>query len=180
MYSLRCFIFPQLNAAYVVCMMFCGTCCLLHGAAWCHLQSLCPFMYVACCYVEHSHRGNRKEKTGAYSIWEHAPKALAAGDELCISYAYNCDPIPKMARIQKYWAFLRRGFVPFEYLPVCRSWEAWVLAPVWPSTGVLLAINANRKQKTTTFDVNFMRSQVVYRAAHAPAPTHATAPLCSR
>ena len=79
-------------------------------------------MYVACCYVEHLHRGNRKEKTGAYCIWEHAPKALAAGDELCISY--ECGellPLAQLACQQPFNAFLAYGFVLVEFLPACKS-----------------------------------------------------------
>ena len=54
-------------------------------------------------------------------MWNHAPKALAAGDEVCISYDHMpLLPIPQMAGMQRGAAFLVRGFVPSEYLPARR------------------------------------------------------------
>ncbi|DBA95690.1 TPA: hypothetical protein ACH3X3_013526 [Trebouxia sp. C0006] len=95
------------------------------GIRWEHYLmpgiDLQPFSKRQLCIHPRALASRQGEKMCVSSMWDHSPKALAAGDELCISYAYNCDPIPKMARIQKYWAFLRHGFVPFEYLPVCRS-----------------------------------------------------------
>ena len=56
-----------------------------------HVHSL-----LLCCSPERSHQA--KKKMCVSFMWDHSPKALAAGDELCISYEYNYDPIPKMAR----------------------------------------------------------------------------------
>ncbi len=82
-----------------------------------------------------------KEKMCVSSMWDHAPKTLAAGDELCISYNYGWRHlIPQAALDQCYQAFLTRGFVPFEYLPARRSKKGRVLAPAWPGMGALLVI----------------------------------------
>ncbi len=73
-----------------------------------------------CCRPQRSHRG--EEKTCVYSMWDHAPKAVAAGDELCTSYECgSLHPLPQMACIQRSEAFLLSGFVPFEHLPARRS-----------------------------------------------------------
>ena len=106
----------------VCCVTFCLPALLLmvlHGASFGLCIHACT--QLAAMLQPRALASRQGEKMCVSSMWDHSPKALAAGDELCISYAYNCDPIPKMARIQKYWAFLRHGFVPFEYLPVCRS-----------------------------------------------------------
>jgi hypothetical protein len=105
----------------VCCVIFCLPALLLmvlHGASFGLCIHACT--QLAAMLQPRALASRQGEKMCVSSMWDHSPKALAA-DELCISYAYNCDPIPKMARIQIYWAFLRRGFVPFEYLPVCRS-----------------------------------------------------------
>lgn len=73
-----------------------------------------------CCSPERSQRG--KEKTCVYSMRDHAPKALAAGDELCISYdCGDLQPLPQLARQQRSNAFLAFGFVPVEFLPARKS-----------------------------------------------------------
>lgn len=82
-----------------------------------------------------------KEKMCVSSMWDDAPKALAAGDELCISYNYGWrHPDPQAALDQCYAAFLTRGFVPFEYLPARRSRKGRILAPAWPGVGTILVI----------------------------------------
>ncbi|DBA95679.1 TPA: hypothetical protein ACH3X3_013515 [Trebouxia sp. C0006] len=68
---------------------------------------------------ERVHRGRLEMCVS--SMWNHAPKALAAGDEVCISYDHMpLLPIPQMAGMQRGAAFLVRGFVPSEYLPARR------------------------------------------------------------
>ncbi len=85
-----------------------------------------------------------KKKMCVSSVLDRAPKALAAGDELCISY--NCGlrhPDPDTAQEQCYQALLTRGFVPDEYLPPRRSKKDCMLEPAWLDKLALLVINAD-------------------------------------
>ena len=95
-----------------------------------------------CCSPPNVRRG--KEKMCVSSVVDRAPKALAAGDELCISYNYGQRHLdPEVAQKQCYQALLTRGFVPDEYLPARRSKKGRVLAPAWLNELALLVINAD-------------------------------------
>ena len=84
------------------------------------LVPICVRSLLLCCSPERPHQGRLKMCVS--SMWNHAPKALAAGDEVCISYDYlPLFPIPQLACIQRLDAFLARGFVPSEYLSARRS-----------------------------------------------------------
>ena len=80
---------------------------------------ICVCILLLCCSPERVHRGRLEMCVG--SMWNHAPKALAAGDEVCISYDHMpLLPIPQMAGMHRGAAFLVCGFVPSEYLPARR------------------------------------------------------------
>lgn len=123
-------------AARFACQLFSKWCCTVPPSVFTltHVHSV-----LLCCSPQRARPG--KEKMCVSSMWDDAPKALAAGDELCISYNYGWrHPDPQAALDQCYAAFLTRGFVPFEYLPARRSRKGRILAPAWPGVGTILVI----------------------------------------
>jgi len=107
----------------VCCVTFCLPALLLmvlHGASFGLCIHACT--QLAAMLQPRALASRQGEKMCVSSMWDHSPKALAAGDELCISY--ECGellPLPQLACQQRFNAFLAYGFVLVEFLPACKS-----------------------------------------------------------
>ena len=126
-------------AARFACQLSFKWCCMVPPSVFVSVDV--PRMLL-CCSPQPLRRG--KKKMCVSSVMDRAPKALAAGDELCISYNYGQrHPDPEAAQEQCYQAFLTRGFVPDEYLSARRSEKDRILAPAWLDKLALLINDAD-------------------------------------